>query len=74
MLKLKDLTNHVMITGSQKMKVKDIVNMINEILDNKFLNLKPLMKEKGLKMMYCINNNISYSEYRYLIEKENKGE
>jgi hypothetical protein len=32
------------------------------------------MKEKGLKMMYCINNNISYSEYRYLIEKENKGE
>ena len=35
MLKLKDLSNHVMITGSQKMKVKDIVNMINEILDNK---------------------------------------
>ena len=53
---------------------KDLKWFLNEILDNKFLNLKPLMKEKGLKMIYCINNNISYSEYRYLIEKEKKGE
>tara|TARA_Y100000766_G_C18917304_1_gene613001 strand:- start:3018 stop:3899 length:882 start_codon:yes stop_codon:yes gene_type:complete len=34
LLKLKELTNHVMITGNQTMKIKDLLKMINEMFNN----------------------------------------
>lgn len=53
---------------------KDIKKFLDLIHNNPLLNLKLKTKIKILKMIYCLNNNMSYNEYQYLNEKEKLNE